>query len=147
MKPIRNQLSIVAIAVLTGGALFGVGHSMRPETVRIDDAAVAAETASPAPASSVATDSANVRAVMASIVTRPASNPASNADEIQVRTGIIVSMNGERFILRDDSNDTWYHLDDQRTAASFLGKKVRVTGEVDPMTDVIHVESIQEEKA
>jgi hypothetical protein len=35
-------------------------------------------------------------------------------------TGKIVSQNGERFILRDDVNEVWYHLDDQQQAAKFL---------------------------
>ena len=58
--------------------------------------------------------------------------------------GIIVSKNGEIFVLRDDVNDTWYHLDDQEAAAKHLGKKVLVTGTLDTRTDVIRVKSIDE---
>lgn len=58
--------------------------------------------------------------------------------------GVILSLNGNRFILRDDVNDTWYHLDDQQTAAKFSGKKVDVTGTLDGRSDVIHVRSIHE---
>jgi|SRR5579863_4112213 len=56
--------------------------------------------------------------------------------------GVIVWLNGNRYILRDDVNDTWYHLDDQKTAAKYLGKKVNVTGTLDGRSDVIHVRSI-----
>lgn len=72
---------------------------------------------------------------------------AATADHQQVYAGTIVSMNGARFILRDDANDTWYHLDDQQTAGKFLGKKVLVTGKLDTATDVIHVRVIEEAKA
>jgi hypothetical protein len=56
-------------------------------------------------------------------------------------------MNGELFILRDDTNQVWFHLDDQREAEKFAGKKVVVTGVLDPATDVIHVKSINEQKS
>jgi uncharacterized protein YdeI (BOF family) len=59
-------------------------------------------------------------------------------------SGVIMSLNGDRFILRDDSNDMWYHLDDQQQAGKFLGKKVWVAGKLDGRTDVIHVEQITE---
>ena len=52
-------------------------------------------------------------------------------------------MNGQRFILRDDDNNAWYHLDDQQKAAQFLGKKVTVFGKLDPSTDFIHVDKIE----
>jgi hypothetical protein len=62
-------------------------------------------------------------------------------------TGKIVSQNGERFILRDDVNEVWYHLDDQQQAATFLGKNVSVTGVLDGPTDTIRVRTISEAKA
>jgi len=62
-------------------------------------------------------------------------------------TGKIVSQNGERFILRDDVNEVWYHLDDQQQAAKFLGKNVSVTGVLDGPTDTIRVRTISEAKA
>jgi hypothetical protein len=60
-------------------------------------------------------------------------------------SGIIVSLNGTRFILRDDVNDTWYHLDDQSSAANFRGKKVSVTGTLDGRSAMIHIRSIHED--
>lgn len=58
--------------------------------------------------------------------------------------GKIVSLNGSRFILRDDANATWYHLDDQKAAAAFAGKKVVVIGVLDSRSDLIRVRSIHE---
>jgi hypothetical protein len=58
--------------------------------------------------------------------------------------GVIVSKNGQIFVLRDDVNNTWYHLDDQQAAAKHLGKKVLVTGTLDTRTDMIQVKSIDE---
>ena len=60
--------------------------------------------------------------------------------------GKIVSQNGDRFILRDDANDVWYHLDDQAQAQKYLGKNVVVTGVLDGRSDMIRVRSIAEAK-
>jgi len=57
-------------------------------------------------------------------------------------TGRIVSQNGDRFILRDDVNEVWYHLDDQAQAQKYLGKDVLVTGVLDGRSDMIHVRNI-----
>jgi Protein of unknown function (DUF5818) len=65
-------------------------------------------------------------------------------DQPQKFEGVIVSKNGEIFVLRDDVNNTWYHLDDQREAGKHLGKKVLVTGNLDTRTDMIRVQSIAE---
>lgn len=59
-------------------------------------------------------------------------------------SGVIVSLNGARFILRDDDADTWYHLDDQNAVKPYLGKKVVITGTLDARSDMIHVEKISE---
>lgn len=56
-------------------------------------------------------------------------------------------MNGERYILRDDVNDVWYHLDKQQEAGKYLGKKVEVTGTLEGRSDEILVQSIQVEKS
>jgi hypothetical protein len=58
--------------------------------------------------------------------------------------GKIVSQNGVRFILRDEQDNVWYHLDDQQQAAKYLGKVVNVTGTLDGQTDMIHVRTITE---
>src|ERR1700730_3179741 len=64
--------------------------------------------------------------------------------ERQQFEGVIVSKNGELYVLRDDANSTWYHLDDQQSAGKHLGKKVLVTGSLDGRTDVIRVQKIEE---
>jgi Protein of unknown function (DUF5818) len=60
--------------------------------------------------------------------------------------GRIVSQNGDRFILRDDANEVWYHLDDQAQAQRHFGKDVVVTGVLDGRSDMIHVRDIVEVK-
>ena len=61
-------------------------------------------------------------------------------------TGKIVSQNGVRYILRDETNDVWYHLDDQQQAGKFFGKSVVVTGTLDGRSDMIHIQNISESK-
>ncbi|MGA9568942.1 MAG: DUF5818 domain-containing protein [Candidatus Acidiferrales bacterium] len=61
-------------------------------------------------------------------------------------TGKIVSQNGDRFILRDDVNEVWYHLDDQAQAQKYFGKNVVVTGVLDGRSDMIRVRSMAEAK-
>jgi hypothetical protein len=64
--------------------------------------------------------------------------------EAQQFEGVVVSKNGELYVLRDEANSTWYHLDDQQSAGKHLGKKVLVTGILDGRTDVIRVQKIEE---
>ena len=74
--------------------------------------------------------------------------PSQPGDEPSVATftGKIVSQNGVRYILRDEANDVWYHLDDQQQAGKFLGKSVVVTGTLDGRSDMIHIQNISESK-
>lgn len=67
-------------------------------------------------------------------------------DQPQKFEGTIVSKNGALFVLRDDVNNLWYHLDDQQKAGKFAGKKVQVIGILDGRVDEIRIQSIQEEK-
>ena len=77
----------------------------------------------------------------------PQNNGAADQDDDpKMFTGKIVSLNGSRFILRDDINQVWYHLDDQAAASNFVGKDVDVEGKLDERTDMIHVQSIEEQK-
>ncbi len=69
---------------------------------------------------------------------------AARSRAVEAYAGTIVSLNGQQFVLRDDDNEVWYNLDDQRDAAKFAGKKVWVVGKLDGRTDVIHVEQIEE---
>src|SRR5271156_2043063 len=62
----------------------------------------------------------------------------------QTFNGKIVSQNGVRFVLRDDDDNVWYHLDDQQKASKLFGKDVLVTGTFDGLTGTIRVASIVE---
>jgi protein TonB len=62
----------------------------------------------------------------------------------QTFSGKIVSQNGVRYVLRDDDNNVWYHLDDQEKAGKFVGQDVLVTGKFDGLTGTIRVQSIVE---
>jgi len=72
---------------------------------------------------------------------------ASDQQPLSVFAGKIVSLNGSLFILRDDANQVWYHLDDQAAASKFAGKVVNVRGRLDGMTGAIRVQSIEEQKS
>jgi hypothetical protein len=74
----------------------------------------------------------------------PVTTATAPTAESQLFEGVIVSKNGELYVLRDDANGTWYHLDDQQSAAKHLGKNVLVTGNLDGRTDVIRVQKIEE---
>jgi uncharacterized protein DUF5818 len=67
-------------------------------------------------------------------------------DDLKTFIGKIVLLNGALFILRDDTNQVWYHLDDQTTARKFAGKDVNVRGKLKTATDVIHVQNIEEQR-
>jgi hypothetical protein len=74
--------------------------------------------------------------------------PQSDAkNQPQKFEGTIVSKNGALFVLRDDINNVWYHLDDQQKAEKFAGKKVQVIGILDARVDEIRIQSIQEENS
>src|SRR5271156_2290084 len=78
----------------------------------------------------------------------PTQSKVSQASFAQAKTqsfyGKIVSQNGVRFVLRDDDNNVWYHLDDQEKAGKLVGKDVVVTGTFDGLTGTIRVQSIVE---
>jgi hypothetical protein len=76
----------------------------------------------------------------------PQNQPQEQSD-VKTFSGKVLSQNGVRYILRDDVNDVWYHLDDQKQAEKFAGKNVLVTGVLDGPTDTIHVREITEAKA
>jgi TonB family protein len=69
---------------------------------------------------------------------------AQGQSKWQTFGGKVVSQNQVRFVLKDYENDTWYHIDDQQKAASFLGKNVLITGAFDGLTGTIRVQNIVE---
>ncbi|MFZ0581368.1 MAG: DUF5818 domain-containing protein [Candidatus Acidiferrales bacterium] len=69
---------------------------------------------------------------------------SNDKTEVKTFSGTIW-MNGDRFVLRDEREKRWYHLDaDQKLIAKFEGKEVKVTGTLDPTTSEIHVQRIEE---
>jgi hypothetical protein len=69
---------------------------------------------------------------------------SNDKTEVKTFSGTIW-MNGDRFVLRDERERRWYHLDaDQKIIAKFEGKQVKVTGTLDPVNSEIHVQSIEE---
>jgi Protein of unknown function (DUF5818) len=73
-------------------------------------------------------------------------NQPADEPNINTFTGRIVSQNGDRYILRDEANDVWYHLDNQQEAGKFFGKTVVVVGTLDGSTAMIHIRNITESK-
>jgi Protein of unknown function (DUF5818) len=131
MKPGRKKLGqFTGLSMILAAALFLLAPypSLNASASRTSALGIAAEEV--APSASVAASAA-----------APADDPPDSAATFQ---GKIVSLNGHLLILRDEANDTWYHLDDQKTAAQFVGKQVTVTGVLDARSDVIRVRSIRE---
>jgi len=56
-------------------------------------------------------------------------------------TGIVMK-DGEQYVLRDSAGSV-YKLDDSSRAQSFEGKTVKVTGQLDPNSKLIHVDTIE----
>jgi hypothetical protein len=73
----------------------------------------------------------------------PQAQQSDNAQFMTVKG--TVWLNSGKFVLRDESHRVWYQLDDQRSAARFEGKEVRVTGTLDA-NNVIHVQNIEEDR-
>jgi hypothetical protein len=69
---------------------------------------------------------------------------SNDKTEVKTFTGTIW-MNGGSFVLRDEREKRWYHLDaDQKLIAKFEGKEVKVTGTLDAANSEIHVQHIEE---
>lgn len=69
------------------------------------------------------------------------SQPDQSATKSVVVTGTIVK-NGSTFVLRASSG-TVYQLDAQEKAQPYEGKSVKVTGDLEAQTSVIHVKAIE----
>ena len=118
MTVTRKSIILAPTALALGIMLFAIGYSFRPSGVSAQQAG------------------------------RMAIDAQQGANsQVERYSGTIVSMNGVLFILRDDDNNTWHRLDNQRTARKFLGKRVVVFGKLDGATNVIHIGNIEESKA
>jgi len=67
---------------------------------------------------------------------------SSDKTEAKIFSGTIW-MNGDRYVLRDERKKLWYQLDDQKSAARFEGKQVKVIGTLDAANSEIHVQRIE----
>lgn len=70
----------------------------------------------------------------------PQANPA-DPTESKTFTGKIIQ-SGDKLVLSDATGKKVYQLDDQIKAKEFLNKNVKVTGNLDGSTSMIHVSSI-----
>lgn len=68
-------------------------------------------------------------------------NTAGTGPQSQTFTGTIVKKAG-KYCLQDQSGQT-YKLDDTEGARAYAGKSVKVTGQLDQQSMVIHVQNIQ----
>jgi lipopolysaccharide export system protein LptA len=67
---------------------------------------------------------------------------APNAQPTQTFTGKLVRSKGS-VVLKSDSNNTAYAVDNGAQAKAYLGKNVKITGTLDPATNMIHVSDIE----
>ena len=72
----------------------------------------------------------------------PAQEQTQQDEQQQTVTGKIATSNDGKYVLVDP-NGTMYQLDDQRTAKTFAGKMVKVSGTVDTASNSIHVTEIK----
>ena len=89
----------------------------------------------------VAASSPQSVAVNAQAQQQPGQMQSQDQPKSKTFTGTIAK-SGSDYVLRDSSGQT-YKLDAPDQAQSFEGKAVTVTGQLDPQTNTIHVESIQ----
>jgi len=75
----------------------------------------------------------------------PASAGVNTSTNIQSFTGKI-NKKDNQFMLEDKAKSASYKLDDAVKADRFDGKNVKVMGTLDASTNMIHVQSIEEEK-
>jgi Protein of unknown function (DUF5818) len=117
MTVTRRNLALAPAALVIGVLLFAIGYSFRPSN-------------------------ASAQAGRMAVDAQRGAN-----SQVERYNGTIISMNGVLFILREDDNNSWHRLDNQRTARKFLGKRVVVFGKLDSATNVIHVGNIEESRA
>ncbi len=74
--------------------------------------------------------------------TAKAQSQSNPQPKVQTFTGTITK-SGDTFLFSDDSSKMSYQLDDQKTASKFDGQKVRLTGTLDAVNNLIRVQSIE----
>jgi membrane protein implicated in regulation of membrane protease activity len=77
----------------------------------------------------------------ATLVAQTTQPQAQTQARKQTFTGTIAKADDGSYVL--EVGGASYRLDDQSTAAKYVGKQVKVTGTLDASTDTIHVSDIQ----
>lgn len=62
--------------------------------------------------------------------------------EAKAFTGTIVK-DGKTFMLKDTASNVSYKVDDDSKVKDYVGKQVKITGTLDPSSNVIHIDSIE----
>lgn len=78
----------------------------------------------------------------------PASSGRENTHPAAIRTfSGAIAKNGDTYVLNESKTHELYELDDQDAAAKFAAKNVTITGTLDTVKGVIHIQSIAEATA
>jgi uncharacterized protein YdeI (BOF family) len=77
---------------------------------------------------------------------RAAQEQSSDQNQVRAFTGT-VTKTGDRYALREDTSQIVFDLDDQTSACKFVGRKVKVTGTLDAVSNKIHVQTIEQASA
>jgi lipopolysaccharide export system protein LptA len=67
---------------------------------------------------------------------------APDAQQTQTFTGKLVKSKGS-VVLKSDSGNMAYGVDNAAQAKAYVGKNVKITGTLDPATNMIHVSNIE----
>jgi lipopolysaccharide export system protein LptA len=68
--------------------------------------------------------------------------PAPDAQQTQTFTGKLVRSKGS-IVLKSESSNTAYSVDNGAQTKAYVGKNVKITGTLDPATNMIHVSNIE----
>jgi lipopolysaccharide export system protein LptA len=74
--------------------------------------------------------------------TPAAPTAAPEAQQTQTFTGKLVRSKGS-VVLKSDSGNTAYSVENAGQVKTYLGKNVKITGTLDPATNMIHVSDIE----
>lgn len=74
--------------------------------------------------------------------TPPKQNELTGMADAKIFTGNVTRENGQ-YVLMETGTKTKYWLDDQAKAKEHEGKKVTITGTLDPTSKVIHISAIE----
>jgi hypothetical protein len=84
--------------------------------------------------------------LMVASARRESAQENAHPPALRTFTGAITK-NGDQYVLNESKTHKLYELDDQDTAAKFATKTVTITGTLDTVKNVIHIQSIAEAQA